>query len=275
MKKVFELLTLVLLSMTSLSALAQDQDVVNGTPIDSAPAAEEVSGDKNNWGGKLIHSPFGLGIDLQTKYMWRGMEMMTEDSAPVLFPSANYSWKGLYVYVMGGYAINGKYAEVDAGVSYTWRGFTLGVNDYYYPTVDSNQDKYMGGGKHTGHWLEACLTYAPEKIPLWATLSNFFYGADKYIDENGEEKQAYSTYLEIGTYYDFLRNNRISFALGAAFNKSCYNAYEHDFSIVNLELKYTYNIAFRSGWNLPLSVAYIYNPVFDKSYVNFTANFAF
>lgn len=236
---------------------------------------ESGTTEKNNWGGKLIKSSFGLGLDIQTKYMWRGMEMMPEKSAPVLFPSVNYSWKGLYVYFMGGYAINGKYAEVDVGVSYTLKDFTFGIYDYYYPTVDSKKDKYLSGGKHTGHWLEASLTYAPAKIPLWVTMSNFFYGADKYIDSEGKEKQAYSTYLELGTYYDFLRSNRISLSVGAAFNKSCYNNYEHDFSIVNLELKYTYTVQFKSGWQLPLNAAYIYNPVFNKPFVDFTVNFAF
>lgn len=229
----------------------------------------------NNFGGKLLNSPFGLGVDIQTKYIWRGMEMMPEDAAPVLFPSLNYSMKGLYLYAMGGYAINGKYAEVDLGVSYSWNHLTIGFNDYYYPTIDSKQDNYWGGGKHTGHWLEACLTYMPQKIPFWASISNFFYGADKYIDASGKEKQAYSTYLELGTYYEFLDNNKISLASGIAFNKSCYNGYEHNFSVCNLELKYTKNLQFNNVWTLPLNVAYIYNPVFDKSFINFIANFAF
>lgn len=231
--------------------------------------------EKNNWGCKLVQSPFDLGLDVQTKYIWRGMEMMTEDSAPVLFPSINYSYKGLYLYAMGGYAINGKYAEVDLGISYTLKDFSLAFNDYYYPTVDSNQDEYFGGGKHTGHWLEGTITYNSSKIPFIATLSNFFYGADKYIDSKGASKQAYSTYLELGTYYDFLENNRIALNVGMTMNKSCYNGYDHNFSVCNLEMKYTYNVAFKSGWNLPLNVAYIYNPVFDKSFVNFIVNLAF
>lgn len=57
-------------------------------------AADDDKADANNWGCKLIKSPIGLGIDVQTKYMWRGMEMMPEDSAPVLFPSLNYTYKG-------------------------------------------------------------------------------------------------------------------------------------------------------------------------------------
>lgn len=238
-------------------------------------AAPESTTEKNNWGAKLKESPFGLGLDIQTKYMWRGMEMMTEDAAPVLFPSFNYSYKGLFIYAMGGYAINGKYAEVDLGASYTWKGFTIGFNDYYYPTVDSNKDEYFGG-HNNGHWLEAYVKYAPEMVPIIATLSNFFAGGnDRYVNEKGEEKQAYSTYLEVGTYYDFLNNNRITLTCGMALNKSCYNGYEHNISVCNIEAKYTYNVQFKNGWTLPLSAAYIYNPVFDKSFVNLTANISF
>ena len=95
---------------------------------------------KNNCGAKLRESNFHLGLDIQTKYVWRGMEMLSADSAPVLFPGINYQWQGLYVYAMGGYAINGKYAEVDMGISYTWKGLTVGFNDYYYPTLSATQD---------------------------------------------------------------------------------------------------------------------------------------
>lgn len=228
----------------------------------------------NNWGHELKQSPFGLGLDIQTKYMWRGMEMITEKSSPVLFPSVNYTSGGLFVYAMGGYAINGNYAEVDLGLSYSWRDLTIGLNDYYYPTVDNYEDNYFEG-ENIGHWFEVTITYAPEKIPIWITASNFFYGADKYVDENGKEIQAYSSYVELGTYYDFLENNRISLAIGAALNKSCYNGYEKDFSICNVEGKYTCNVKINNDWTLPLSVSYIYNPIYDKSFVNFTANIAF
>lgn len=266
------------ITTASAEELNANTELSNGVNAATEVVADEPtteSVEKNNWGAKMKASPFGLGLDIQTKYVWRGMEMMTEEAAPVLFPSFNYSFKGLYLYAMGGYAINGKYAEVDLGASYTWEGLTIGFNDYYYPTVDTNEDACFAGGKNTGHWLEACITYAPEKIPVFATLSNFFYGADKYVNDKGEEKQAYSTYLEVGTYYDFLKGNRITATCGMDLNKSCYNGYDKNFSFCNVELKYTYNVEFKSGWTLPLSAAYIYNPVYDKSYVNFTANLAF
>ena len=102
MKKIFLVLTLFTIIVTSYGQETKSL---------------EESPKKNSWGAKLNESPFGLGLDIQTKYMWRGMEMMTEDAAPVLFPSFNYSYKELFLYAMGGYAINGKYAEVDLCVS--------------------------------------------------------------------------------------------------------------------------------------------------------------
>ena len=109
MKKIIIALLFMVIAITSF---AQEQ------PISIIPNEPHSV---NNWGAKLKSSNFHLGLDLQTKYMWRGMEMMSEESSPVVFPGINYQWKGLYAYAMGGYAINGKYAEVDLGVSYTDR----------------------------------------------------------------------------------------------------------------------------------------------------------
>ena len=48
--------TILFLSLsTGIPAIAQD----------TIPSSLE----KNNWGGKLIKSPFGLGLDVQTKYV--------------------------------------------------------------------------------------------------------------------------------------------------------------------------------------------------------------
>lgn len=220
----------------------------------------------------LRESNISLGLQLQTKYIWRGMEMQSEESAPVLFPSINYGHDGFAAYVMGGYATNGKYAEVDLGVNYTYKCITVGVADYYYPSTNSTQDKYFNFKSHeTGHWFEGYITFTLEKMPVSITLSNFFAGADKKM--NG--KQAYSTYAELGTWYDFQNDNQIALNVGAAFNKSCYNGYAHNFGVCNVELKYSHAVHFNNSWILPLSVSYIVNPVCEKSHVNFTANFSF
>ena len=221
---------------------------------------------------RQLISNFHLKLELQTKYVWRGMEMITEDSAPVLFPQINYQYKGLYAYVMGGYAVNGKYGEVDLGVSYTHKWITVGIYDYYYPTINTPNDKYFNfKNRDTGHWFEAAVTIAPENIPAYLTISNFFAGADK----KSNDKQAYSTYAELGGHYDFQENHQLGLAVGAAFNKSCYNGYEHNFSICNIELKYTYSLKLKNDFTMPLSVAYITNPVCEKSHVNFITSLTF
>lgn len=226
---------------------------------------------KNGFGANKTELNYHLGVDLQTKYIWRGMEMISNDAAPVLFPNINYSNKGFYAYVMGGYSINGKYSEVDLGLSYTYKWIAIGVNDYYYPTTTTPQDQYFNfKARETGHWFEAVVTIAPEKIPVFLTISNFFGGADKNLDG----KQAYSTYAELGAHYDFLNDHQIALAAGMAFNKSCYNGYDHGTGVCNVELKYTYNLTLNNSV-LPLSVAYIINPVYEKAHVNFIANFSF
>ena len=165
-----------------------------------------ILGINNAVGGQKRKTNFHLGLDLQTKYVWRGMEMQTEDAAPVLFPQLNYQKSGIYAYVMGGYAVNGKYSEVDFGLSYTYKWLTVGINDYYYPSTTTPHDEYFNlKGRETGHWLEGMVTISPESIPAYLTLSNFFAGADK----NAEGKQAYSTYAELGGHYDFLNDHQI------------------------------------------------------------------
>lgn len=227
---------------------------------------------KNGFGAALKEPNFHLGVDLQTKYIWRGMEMMTSDAAPVVFPGINYSNGGFYAYVSGGYSVNGKYSEVDAGASYTYKCITVGINDYYYPTTTVPEDHYFNfNSKETGHWLEAVITVAPENIPAYLTISNFFAGADKTPDGN----QAYSTYAELGGYYDFLDDHRLAVTVGAAFNKSCYTGYVDSFGICNVELRYTYNLKLNDNLAFPLSVAYIINPVYEKSHVNLLMSFSF
>ena len=251
MNRIFLIITLILFS-TQIKAMSFESD-----------ASLENKKKKSN-----IH----LALDFQTKYVWRGMEMMIENSTPIIFPQINYQNKGFYVYLMGGYSLNGKYSEVDMGISYTYKWFTIALNDYYYPTTTTADDQYFQYNKsNTGHWLEGIITLAPEKMPIYFTISNFFYGADKKV--NG--KQAYSTYAEIGTYYNFLANNRLSLAMGIACNKSCYNEYEDNFNICNIEMKYTHTVQLKNGWSLPLNVAYIINPIRNKSFVNFSTSFVF
>lgn len=212
-------------------------------------------------------SAFHMGLSAQSKYMWRGIEYGT---SPVLFPTLNYQYKGIYAYAMGGYATDGSHQEVDLGISYTIEGFTFSVNDYYYPTAVGQNDQYFNlKGKETGHWVEGCLQYTPNRLPIWLLLSSYFAGADKK-PESGD--QAWSSYAEIGAHYNFDEDNILSLAVGATLNKSFYNDYAHNFSVCNIELKYSHDFSINKI-TIPISVSYIINPYREKSYVSFSAAF--
>lgn len=229
--------------------------------IDSIPTP------RNSFRAKLKESNFHMGLELQTKYIWRGIEYAT---APVLFSQMSYSNWGLNIYAMGGYAVNDSHAEVDLGISYTFYGITIGLNDYYYPTEVGTADKYFNFKRgETGHSLEACIGYYPEKLPFWILASTYVAGADM-LPESG--KNAYSSYLEAGVHYDFLNNHQIALACGMALNKSFYNNYEKNFSVNNVMLQYTYNLQI-NWWTLPLKAALVYNPYLNKVY--FTASLYF
>ena len=214
------------------------------------------------------NNPFSASIELTTKYMWRGLEYGT---SPAVFPSLNYSTSGFNAFVMGAYTWDGSHQEVDLGLSYTHKSFTLGAVDYYYPSSVGENDNYFNfKNRDTGHSVETYLTIAPDKTPVYLTLSTFVYGADKKL--NGS--QAYSSYAEIGYTHTFNDDNNLSLALGAALNKSFYTDYEKGFNIVNIAVKYA--TAFELGkFKLPVSASYIINPYREKSYFTFSTYFGF
>ena len=67
MKTVLLVLCLMTISMTSFSQEVKD------APVSSTKTPNM---EKNSWGAKLKASPFSIGLSLQTKYVWRGMEMI-------------------------------------------------------------------------------------------------------------------------------------------------------------------------------------------------------
>lgn len=210
------------------------------------------------------NSPFSASVELTSKYLWRGQEY---GEAPTIFPTLCFSTGGLCVYATGAYTFDNSWREADLGVSYTYKVFTLGVVDYYYPTPTGERDKLFEFDKDkTGHMFEGCLMYAPASIPVSAMLSTIFYGADKNLDG----KQAWSTYAELGYHYDFSESNIFSVALGASLNKSFYNNFETGFSIVNIALKYQTAIPTGKKFSIPVSAQYVINPQKEKSYIAFS-----
>ena len=271
MKKSLLILTFSFLLFSIVVSAQQEtkKSIINITSEEQSTGSDTIGAhiSRNSFGAKIKTSNFHVGLEFQTKYLWRGIEYAT---SPVLFPQLNYSNWGLNIYAMGGYALNGSHAEIDLGISYTFYGITIGLNEYYYPTEVGEADKYFNfKGGETGHSLEACISYYPDKLPFWILASTYVAGADRLPESN---KNAYSSYIEVGLHYDFLHNHQLALACGMALNKSFYNNYEKNFSVNNVMLQYTYNLQI-NWWTLPLKAALVYNPYLNK--VNFTASLYF
>lgn len=212
-------------------------------------------------------SPFSISLELTSKYIWRAIEY---GDAPTSFAIINYERKGFSAYAEGVYAFNGSHSEVDLGVAYNYKWLTVGLNDYYYPTSVGEKDHYFKlSSRKTGHYIEGAATIAPDKIPIWLTLSTYFWGADK---KPSNDKNAYSSYAEIGYSHSFNDNNVACLAVGAALNKGFYTDYEHGFNVVNITAKYATSFKF-GKFRLPVSASYVLNPYRNKSYVTLSIYF--
>ena len=209
-------------------------------------------------------SPFSASVELTSKYLWRGQEY---GEAPTILPTINCALGGVNIYATGAYTFDNSWREADLGVSYTYKDFTIGVVDYYYPTPTGERDKlFEFDSDKTGHLFEGCLSYDPASLPIRAMVSTFFAGADKNLDG----KQAWSTYAEVGYHYDFTESNIFSVTLGASLNKSLYNNFETGFSVVNIAFKYQTEIPTGKKFSIPVSAQYVINPQKEKSYIAFS-----
>lgn len=216
-------------------------------------ADEQIPKEKKN--------KFSISTELTSKYVWRGQEY---GKSPVIFGTLGYDYKGLNVFATGAYAMQGEHSEVDFGLSYTIKWFTLGFSDYYYPTSAGEKDNYLNYKSHeTGHSVESYMTIAPEKVPLWLTLSAYLYGADKRLDG----QQAYSSYLELGYSHQFKGNHTLSLLAGACLNKSFYTQYQSGFNVVNIACKYATAIPL-GRFQLPVSGTLSYNPYVNKPFLS-------
>lgn len=198
-------------------------------------------------------------LEISTKHVWRGLEF---GSSPILFPGLTYRHGGFSAYAMGGYATNASHQEVDFGVSYSFKNWTLGLNDYYYPSNVGESDSYFNYNRQQSkHWVELYATYSGTKLPIWMTLTTFVYGADK----QPSGKQAYSTYCELGYIHQINPQSSLSAIAGFSPNKSFYSAYDSYFAWTTFTLRYSHDVRIGS-YTLPVSVSYLFNPHIKKSF---------
>ncbi len=132
-----------------------------------------------------------VGMDLVSTYVWRGQK----NGGISVQPVAEISWNGLALGAWGSYAISpqhdGSDEELDITLGYTYKGFSVGITDYYLFNNGYPFFKY-GGMEGNAHTFEGTVAYDFGYISVaWSTN---FAGADGV---NKKGKRAFSSYLQL------------------------------------------------------------------------------
>lgn len=221
--------------------------------------------------GAISASAFAItpsgSLELTSKYVWRGTECA---SGPTLFPSGTLEFGNFSVGAWGAYSFDNGMNELDLSLGYNIGNFSIGITDYYYPTLSGADQYFKWKSRETGHLLEGTISYSPEAFPLTVLWSTMFYGADFNLDD----KQAFSSYLEISYEHSFDDYGSLCATAGASILKGFYTGYDKSFSVINLGLTYAKTIELEHIC-FPLSVSYIINPYLEKSFLTATVGISF
>ena len=223
MKKIFTILSAVVLSLTALApAKAQD---------------------------KLEAS---VGADFVSRYIWRGLDLGGVHFQPTL----GLDWKGLSLSAWGSVGISNPAdtKEFDLTLSYTIGGFNIGVTDYWFDAGLDPLDRYfMYRSDCTNHVFEANIGYDFGFAAIqWYTN---FAGNDG-VSPAG--KRAFSSYLELSAPFS-LGGADWSAAVGVVpFPTDFYGT--EKFALVNLSLTASKEIAVTDSFSIPVFAQVAANP---------------
>ena len=192
---------------------------------------------------------------LTSNYIWRGLYC----GGPSLQADATVSYAGVFTNVWWNigatdWTFQRLNPEVDITIGFSRWGLSIYyIHMYYFDRyTDGRPSRFFdfsnhapGGGGTTGEWR---LSYrVSDQLPLSILLATRTFGRDGYINEQGELRRAYSTYIELG--YDFAlgENWELATRLGMTPAKSLYTGYQGNFAICHIGLK------LQKNWQLATS----------------------
>ena len=226
-------------------------------------------------GGKDDTCDFSVGADIVSSYLWRG----TVYSGTSIQPAMELNVAGFSMGVWGSVDIAGMgfgYKEVDLMASYTFGNFTVGLFNFW-PGWEGEYN-YFDFSKSTAHVLEANLLYSFDPFPLTLGWNTMIAGNDKYPDNNGKWKRAFSTYVE-ATYSFSVKDVKLDFALGASLWKSSVQYttnywYATDgLAVVYTSLMASKNIKITDSYSLPVFGQLAFNPAKEDAFFVFGIRF--
>jgi len=136
-----------------------------------------------------VSAQFSTGADIVSSYVWRGQPQ--DAGVPNIQPYVSFTTSKLTLGSWASSSFIGTVKEVDLYATYAFSSaFAVTLTDYNYNFA--TQPNYFKYGTGTGHIFEGTVAYTGSKFS--ASANTMFAGADK----NSNDKQALSTYIELG-----------------------------------------------------------------------------
>lgn len=191
-------------------------------------------------------SPFSLGGDLVSSYLWRGTKF---GSGPAIQPYLELALGNFAVGGWGSYCFtSNEAAEADIYFSYGFDfGLSVGMTDYYFPGTD-----YFDYSKQNGsHAFEINLGYG---------IKGFSIAANYFLNEaGGAGTQGNDLYFEAG--YSF---SHFGLFLGAG---DGWHTSDGDFMLCNIGVTASKEIQVSEKFSVPVNGALIWNPEREQFHV--------
>lgn len=211
------------------------------------------------------------GADIVSSYIWRG----SYNAGASFQPALSASIAGVTLGAWGSMDFTGQgRKEVDLSLSYSIKGFTVGITDYWWQGEGAfNYFHYAHGT--TAHRWEANLAYQlpVEKFPLVISWNTMFAGAD--VDSEG--RQCYSTYIEL--MYPFTVGKLIDMTafVGATpwYSPSILPSENRGFSVCNVGVSAQYAIKCSDQFSIPIFSRLMFNPATEDIHIVFGVSLFF
>jgi hypothetical protein len=196
-------------------------------------------------------SPFSVGGDLVSSYLWRGTKFGT---GPAIQPYLEVALGNLAIGGWGSYCFtSNEAAEADLYISYGFDfGLSLGLTDYYFPGTE-----YFDYTTATGsHAFEVNLGYE---------IGGLAIGANMFLNEAGGAGTAgQDLYFELA--YSFTHFG-VFVGGGNGWHTVEADADESDFMVCNIGVTASKEIKFTENFSLPVSGSLILNPDTEQFHV--------
>lgn len=204
-------------------------------------------------------SPFDVGADVVSGYVWRGTKVHGASIQPYL----SYSIGGFEIGAWGAYEISGRSsvpAEADLYLSYGFDfGLSLGLTDYYYP-----------GGEGYFEFSDTAGTHAFElnggyEIGGFSIAANYIFNKAGWAASEGGD-----VYFELG--YSFT-NIDVFIGAGNGWHTTYKDNGDDVFAVCNIGIGTSKEVKVTDNYSIPVFGSVSLNP--DRKQFNIVAGISF